>query len=67
VHHAVHLAELSHRGEIVHHALRRRAGYRRRRWLASGCQPRAPSASARRGAGATSAPMWMCLAFHEGT
>jgi hypothetical protein len=31
VHHAVHLAELSHRGEVVHHALQRRAGYRRRR------------------------------------
>ena len=31
VHHAVQLAELSHRGEIVHHALQRRAGYRRRR------------------------------------
>jgi hypothetical protein len=31
VHYAVHLAELSHRGEVVHHALQRRAGYRRRR------------------------------------
>jgi 5-methylcytosine-specific restriction endonuclease McrA len=31
IHHAVHLAELSHRGEVVHHALQQRAGYRRRR------------------------------------
>ncbi|HKF36106.1 MAG TPA: RNA-guided endonuclease IscB [Ktedonobacteraceae bacterium] len=31
VHHAVHLAELTHRGEAVHHALVQRAGYRRRR------------------------------------
>ena len=31
VHHAVHLAELTHRGEAVHHALLQRAGYRRRR------------------------------------
>ena len=31
VHHALHLAELSHRGEVVHQALQRRAGYRRRR------------------------------------
>jgi 5-methylcytosine-specific restriction endonuclease McrA len=31
VHHALHLAELTHRGEVVHHTLQRRAGYRRRR------------------------------------
>jgi 5-methylcytosine-specific restriction endonuclease McrA len=31
VHHALHLAELAHRGEQVHRALVRRAGYRRRR------------------------------------
>jgi RRXRR protein len=31
VHHALHLAELSHRGEAVHAALLKRAGYRRRR------------------------------------
>jgi 5-methylcytosine-specific restriction endonuclease McrA len=31
VHHAVHLAELTHRGEQVQQALRKRAGYRRRR------------------------------------
>jgi 5-methylcytosine-specific restriction endonuclease McrA len=31
VHHALHLAELTHRGEQVHQALRKRAGYRRRR------------------------------------
>ncbi len=31
VHHALHLAELAHRGEQVHQALRKRAGYRRRR------------------------------------
>ena len=31
VHHALHLAELSHRGQAVHQAMRRRAGYRRRR------------------------------------
>lgn len=31
IHHAVHLAELSHRGQVVHHALQQRAGYRRRR------------------------------------
>ena len=31
VHHALHLAELSHRGEQVHRALLQRAGYRRRR------------------------------------
>lgn len=31
VHHALHLAELAHRGELVHQALQRRAGYRRRR------------------------------------
>jgi 5-methylcytosine-specific restriction endonuclease McrA len=31
IHHAVHLAELSHRGEVVHRALQQRAGYRRRR------------------------------------
>jgi len=31
VHHGLHLAELTHRGEVVHHALQQRAGYRRRR------------------------------------
>ncbi len=31
VHHALHLAELAHRGEQVHQALQRRARYRRRR------------------------------------
>ncbi|GHO80962.1 hypothetical protein KSD_87330 [Ktedonobacter sp. SOSP1-85] len=31
VHHALHLAELSHRGEEVRDRLRKRAGYRRRR------------------------------------
>jgi 5-methylcytosine-specific restriction endonuclease McrA len=31
VHHAFHLAELSHRGQQVHQGLRKRAGYRRRR------------------------------------
>ena len=31
VHHALHLADLSHRGERVHHALQQRAGYRHRR------------------------------------
>lgn len=31
VHHAVHLAELVHRGDAVHTALGKRAGYRRRR------------------------------------
>jgi 5-methylcytosine-specific restriction endonuclease McrA len=31
VHHALHLAEQSHRGQQVHQALRQRAGYRRRR------------------------------------
>jgi 5-methylcytosine-specific restriction endonuclease McrA len=31
IHHAVHLAELSHRGQVVHQAMQRRAGYRRRR------------------------------------
>jgi hypothetical protein len=31
VHHALHLADLNHRGEQVHHALLQRAGYRRRR------------------------------------
>ncbi len=31
VHHGLHLAELTHRGEVVHHAMQRRAGYRRRR------------------------------------
>jgi 5-methylcytosine-specific restriction endonuclease McrA len=31
VHHALHLAELTHRGEAVHRALHQRAGYRRRR------------------------------------
>jgi len=31
VHHALHLAELSHRGEAVHKALQQRAAYRRRR------------------------------------
>ncbi len=31
IHHAVHLAELTHRGEVVHRALQQRAGYRRRR------------------------------------
>jgi len=31
VHHSLHLAELTHRGEQVHQALRKRAGYRRRR------------------------------------
>src|SRR5436305_3850390 len=31
MHHGVHLAELSHRGEEVHKALQRRARYRRRR------------------------------------
>ncbi len=31
VHHALHLAELSHRGQAVHQALLQRAGYRRRR------------------------------------
>ena len=31
IHHAVHLAELSHRGEEVHKRMGKRAGYRRRR------------------------------------
>ena len=31
MHHALHLADLSHRGRQVQHALRKRAGYRRRR------------------------------------
>lgn len=31
MHHALHLAELSHRGQVVHRALQRRADYRRRR------------------------------------
>jgi hypothetical protein len=31
VHHALHLADLSHRGQQVHQALRKRSGYRRRR------------------------------------
>ena len=31
MHHALHLADLSHRGQQVHQALRKRAGYRRRR------------------------------------
>src|SRR6266568_8485827 len=31
VHHALHLAELIHRGEEVRQRLRKRAGYRRRR------------------------------------
>ena len=31
VHHALHLADLTHRGEVVHRALQQRAGYRRRR------------------------------------
>lgn len=31
VHHALHLAELTHRGQVVHRALQQRAGYRRRR------------------------------------
>ena len=35
VHHALHLANLSHRGEQVHQALQQRAGYRRRRRYAN--------------------------------
>jgi 5-methylcytosine-specific restriction endonuclease McrA len=35
VHHALSLAELTHRGEAVHHALLQRAGYRRRRRAAN--------------------------------
>ncbi len=31
VHHSLHLAELTHRGEVVHQAMQQRAGYRRRR------------------------------------
>jgi 5-methylcytosine-specific restriction endonuclease McrA len=31
IHHAIHLAELSHRGQVVHQAMQRRASYRRRR------------------------------------
>ncbi len=31
VHHALHLAELTHRGQVVHQAMQQRAGYRRRR------------------------------------
>jgi 5-methylcytosine-specific restriction endonuclease McrA len=31
VHHAVHLAELSHRGQVVHRVLQQRASYRHRR------------------------------------
>jgi len=31
IHHALHLAELTHRGQVVHRALHQRAGYRRRR------------------------------------
>lgn len=31
VHHALHLADLCHRGEAVHHAMQQRAAYRRRR------------------------------------
>ena len=35
VHHALHLANLSHRGKQVHQALQQRAGYRRRRRCAN--------------------------------
>jgi len=31
IHHAIYLADLTHRGEVVHRALQQRAGYRRRR------------------------------------
>ncbi len=31
VHHAIHLAHLHHRGEVVHHAMQQRSSYRRRR------------------------------------
>ena len=62
VHHALHLAEMSHRGQVVHQAMRRRAAYRRRRRSANlrhrpprfahrsrpraGCRPRCAHASA---------------------
>lgn len=35
VHHALHLVNLSHRGEQIHQALQQRAGYRRRRRTAN--------------------------------
>ena len=47
VHHALHLAELSHRGEQVHRALLQRAGYRRRRRSAN-LRYRAPRFANRR-------------------
>lgn len=47
VHHALHLAELAHRGEQVHRALLQRAGYRRRR-RSTNLRHRPPRASNRR-------------------
>src|SRR5438876_8266918 len=53
VHHALHLAELIHRGEEVRERLRKRAGYRRRR-RATNLRYRAPRWRNRR-----HAPGWL--------
>jgi len=53
VHHALHLAELIHRGEEVRERLRKRAGYRRRR-RAANLRYRAP-----RGGNRRRAPGWL--------
>lgn len=51
VHHALHLAHLSHRGEQVHQALMQRRGYRRRRRTANLRYRAARFANRRRAAG----------------
>ena len=55
VHHALHLAQLEHRGETIHQALLQRAGYRRRRRSAN-LRYRAPRFLNRRRAAGWLAP-----------
>jgi 5-methylcytosine-specific restriction endonuclease McrA len=59
VHHALHLAELTHRGEEVRERLRKRAGYRRRRRGAN-LRYRAPRWRHRR-----RAPGWLPPSLHS--
>jgi len=59
VHHALHLAELIHRGEEVRQRLRKRAGYRRRR-RSTNLRYRAPRWRHRR-----RAPGWLPPSLHS--
>jgi len=61
VHHALHLSELTHRGEQVHQALLQRAGYRRRRRSAN-LRYRSPRFQNRR-----RAPGWLPRPYARGS